>query len=76
MIDHDLHQFLEGSGVGVPAEFGAGLRGIAPEVDDVGGAVEVGGDLHEGLADEVVGAADTEPFSCSASPSHWSSMPT
>ena len=60
MIDHDLHQFLEGSGIGVPAEFGAGLRGVAPEVDDVGGAVEVGGDLHEGLADEVVGAADAD----------------
>ena len=60
MIDHDLHQFLEGSGVGVPAEFGAGLRGVAPEIDDVGGAVEVGGDLDEGLADEVVGAADAD----------------
>ena len=60
MIDHDLHQFLEGSGVGVPAEFGAGLRGIAPEVDDVGGAVEVGGDFDEGLADKVVGAADAD----------------
>ena len=60
MIDHDLHQFLEGSGIGVPAEFGAGLRGVAPEVDDVGRAVEVGGDLDEGLADEVVGAADAD----------------
>ena len=60
MIDHDLHQFLEGSGIGVPAEFGAGLRRVAPEVDDVGGAVEVGGDLDEGLADEVVGAADAD----------------
>ena len=62
MIDHDLHQFLEGSGIGVPAEFGAGLRGVAPEVDDVGGAVEVGGDFHEGLADKVVGAADADAF--------------
>ena len=60
VIDHDLHQFLEGSGIGVPAEFGAGLRGVAPEVDDVGGAVEVGGDLDEGLADEVVGAANAD----------------
>ena len=60
MIDHDLHQFLEGSGIGVPAEFGTGLRRVAPEVDDVGGAVEVGGDLYEGLADEVVGAADAD----------------
>ena len=60
VIDHDLHQFLEGSGIGVPAEFGAGLRGVAPEVDDVGGAVEVGGDFDEGLADEVVGAADAD----------------
>jgi len=60
VIDHDLHQFLEGSGIGVPAEFGAGLRGVAPEIDDVGGAVEVGGDLDEGLADEVVGTADAD----------------
>ena len=60
MIDHDLHQFLEGSGVGVPAEFGTGLRWVAPEVDDVGGAVEVGGDLDEGLADKVVGTADAD----------------
>ena len=60
MIDHDLHQLLKGGGVGVPAEFGAGLRRIAPEVDDVGGAVEVGGDLDEGLADEVVGAAGAD----------------
>ena len=60
MIDHDLHQFLKGSGIGVPAEFGAGLRGVAPEVDDVGGAVEVGGDLDKGLADEVVGATDAD----------------
>ena len=60
MIDHDLHQFLEGSGVGVPAEFGTGLRRVAPEVDDVGGAVEIGGDLYEGLADKMVGAADAD----------------
>ena len=60
MIDHDLHQFLEGSGIGVPAEFGAGLRRVAPEVDNVGGAVEVGGDLDKGLADEVVGATDAD----------------
>ena len=60
MIDHDLHQLLKGGGVGVPAEFGAGLRGVAPEVDDIGGAVEVGGDFHEGLADEVVWAADAD----------------
>ena len=60
MIDHDLHQFLEGSGIGVPAEFGAGLRRVAPKVDDVGGAVEVGGDFDEGLADEVVGAAGAD----------------
>ena len=62
MIDHDLHQFLEGSGIGVPAEFGAGLRGVTPEVDDVGGAVEVGGNLDEGLADKLVGAADADAF--------------
>jgi len=60
VIDHDLHQFLEGSGVGVPAEFGTGLRRVAPEVDDVGGAVEIGGDLYEGLADKMVGAADAD----------------
>ena len=60
MIDHDLHQLLKGGRIGVPAEFGAGLRRVAPEVDNVGGAVEVGGDLDEGLADKVVGAADAD----------------
>ena len=49
-VDHDLYQLLERGLGGVPAELGLSLGGVAPEVDDVGGAVEVGADFHEGLA--------------------------
>ena len=50
VFDHELHQLLEGRGLRVPAEFGLGLGRVAPEVHNIGRAVEVLGHSHYGLA--------------------------
>ncbi len=61
-VDHEIDKLLErGLGRGIPAEFPAGLGGVAPEVDHVGGTVEVGGDLDDhpagGGVDALLGGA-------------------
>ena len=53
VLDHQLDELLEGGGLRVPAEFGLGFGRVAPEVDDVGRAVEVFGDGDYGAADKV-----------------------
>ena len=53
MLDHKLNELLEGGGLRIPAEFGLGFGRIAPEVDDVGRAVEVFGNGDDGAADKV-----------------------
>lgn len=53
MLDHQLDELLEGGGLRIPAEFGLGFGRVAPEVDDVGRAVEVFGDGDYGVADKV-----------------------
>ena len=50
VFDHELDEFLEGGFVGVPLQLGFRLGGVAPEVDDVGGAVEVGADADDDVA--------------------------
>ena len=50
-LDHDADKVFEGGFVGVPAELGLGLGGVAPEVDDVGGTVEVRRDAYDGVSD-------------------------
>ena len=56
VVDHDLDEFLERRLGGVPAQLALGLAGVAPQVDDVGGAVEVGADLNNDLAGGLVNA--------------------
>lgn len=50
-VDHEVDKLFERCLLGgIPAQFLAGLRGVAPEVDDVGGTVEVGRHLDDSLA--------------------------
>ena len=53
MLDHQLDELLEGGGLRIPAEFSLGFGRVAPEVDDVGRAVEVFGDGDYGATDKV-----------------------
>ena len=46
MTNHQLDELLEGGGLRVPAEFGLGFGRVAPEVDNVGRAVEVFGIIY------------------------------
>lgn len=58
VTNHQLDKLLECGGLRVPAELGFGFGRVAPEVDDVGRAVEVFGDGDYGAADKVgVGGA-------------------
>ena len=41
VLHHQLDKLLKAGLGGVPAQFGFGFGGVAPEVDDVGGTVEV-----------------------------------
>ena len=56
VVDHDLDELCKGGLGGVPAQFALGLAGVAPEVDNVGRAVEVGADLDNDLAGGLVDA--------------------
>ena len=62
MLNHQLHQLLETGLSGIPAEFGLGFGGIAPEVYDIGGTVEVFTDGDDGLADKSFGTTDDYAF--------------
>ena len=46
VLNHYLHQLLKARLIRVPAEFSLSLGGIAPEVDNIGGAVEIWGDSY------------------------------
>ena len=53
MLHHNLDELLETGGLRVPAQLALGLRGVAPEVDHVGGTIEVLAHGHERLAHKV-----------------------
>ena len=59
VIDHDFNKLLKGCGHGVPAEFGLSLGGVAQQVDNVCGTVEVLRHSDEFLADKMSGAVNT-----------------
>ena len=50
MLDHQFNKLLEGCSLRVPAEFGLGFGRVAPEVDDVGRAVDFYGDVKRILS--------------------------
>ena len=50
VLDHNLHELFERGGLRIPAELGLGLGGVAPEVDHIGRAVEIGAYSNEDLA--------------------------
>ena len=57
VVDHEVDELFEaGLFAGVPAEAPFGFGGVTPEVDDVGGTVEVGADFDE---DAAGGGVDT-----------------
>ena len=48
VLDHQLNELFEGSGLRILAEFGLGFGRVAPKVHYVGRAVEVFGDGDHG----------------------------
>ena len=50
MLNHELDKLLKAGLRRVPAQLGLGLRRVTPEVDDVGGTVEVGGNADDDLS--------------------------
>ena len=56
MIDHDLDKLCKGGLGGVPAQLTLGLAGVTPQVDNIGGTVEIGADLDDDLACSLVDA--------------------
>lgn len=50
VLDHNLHEVFERGGLRVPAELGLGLGGVAPEIDHISRAVEIGAYSNENLA--------------------------
>ena len=55
-IDHEVDEFLEARFVGIPAQFGLGLGGVAPQIDDIRRAIEVGTDFNEHFSRGLVNA--------------------
>ena len=50
VLHHELDQLLEAGLGGIPAQFGFGFGRVAPEVDDVGGTVEVRGNADDDVS--------------------------
>ena len=56
VLHHKAHQLGKAGLGGVPAQLPLCLAGVAPQVDHVGGAVEIGADLHKHPAGGLVDA--------------------
>lgn len=57
VVDHEVDELLECGFLGrIPSEASLGFGGVSPEVDHIGGAVEVGADFDESLACGLVDA--------------------
>ena len=47
VLHHDAHQFFKAGLGGIPAQLCFCLGGVAPQVDHIGGTVEIRADFHQ-----------------------------